>query len=223
MIYLSFLGWKTKGRRGRELSAALTNENQEKIVNERALSIIISALGDNPLRAIQHCESAKEAWDKLESRYAGRTIMNKLGSLNTLLSMNLGTDTEMGDHVSLMESQFARLASMGSMIDEEMRVAILLTSIGNRPEYAPMMASINTLQDSVTTWNYVTVLLIEESKWIKKNGQHRTVNEALGHGTRAASIQREPVRCYRCNELGHMAQDCNVQNKPRATQNTRRP
>lgn len=37
----------------------------------------------NILSRIQECESAKEAWDKLNSRSAERTIINKIGILNS--------------------------------------------------------------------------------------------------------------------------------------------
>lgn len=41
------------------------------------------ALGDDQLRAIQECESTKAAWDKLQARYAGKTIGIEIGVLNS--------------------------------------------------------------------------------------------------------------------------------------------
>lgn len=65
----------------------MKNDYDEKNDNESALGINISALGNNPLRAIQQCETANEAWKKLERWHAGKTVMNRLGCLSTLFIM----------------------------------------------------------------------------------------------------------------------------------------
>lgn len=46
----------------------------------------------------------------------------------------------MGDHVSVMEAQFSRLASMGSDVFKSMKVPLVISSLGNWPEYWPMIA-----------------------------------------------------------------------------------
>lgn len=55
-------------------------------IMDKVLSPPISALGDIPLRAVQSCSSFKNAWDKLQTRYAGKTLINKLGVFNGLLN-----------------------------------------------------------------------------------------------------------------------------------------
>lgn len=72
---------------GKVVIAALTNEDVEMETTDEALALIISALGHNPLRAAQNCTIAKEAWAKLQVRYAGNSLINKLGVLNSLLNL----------------------------------------------------------------------------------------------------------------------------------------
>lgn len=44
-----------------ELISSLRNESVESNVNERAIVLIIIAIGDKPLRSIQECKTAKAA------------------------------------------------------------------------------------------------------------------------------------------------------------------
>lgn len=67
----------------------------------------------------------------------------------------------MGDHVSMMEAQFSRLASMISFDSEPVMMALNISSLANWPEYSPMIASVSTLQKDLTKWNYVSMLLFE--------------------------------------------------------------
>lgn len=95
--------------------------------------------------------------------------------------MNPCPDTGIGARVELIESQILRLASMNSMIHDERIIAMLLTSLVNRPKYAVMMGSINNLKDLDTTWNYITMLPIADLKRLRKREQHRVANELLDH------------------------------------------
>lgn len=72
--------------RAKNLIEALTKNTVEGKVSKKALFKIIFALGDNPLRSIQEYETANEAWNKLQQRYAGKTVINKLRLLNNMLN-----------------------------------------------------------------------------------------------------------------------------------------
>lgn len=65
--------------RGKLLFAAMTSESVDSKINHICLAIIIMALGDNPLRYVQDFDTAKTAWNKFQSRYAGKITINKIG------------------------------------------------------------------------------------------------------------------------------------------------
>lgn len=46
--------------RKKKIGHALTNQDISRKLADEALSIIVSALGDNPLRPVQKCNTAKE-------------------------------------------------------------------------------------------------------------------------------------------------------------------
>lgn len=56
-------------------------------------------------------------------------MVNRLTALNDLLSTKLKVNEQMVDHIAHLESQFSRLATMGSKIEEQMRVTVLLSSL----------------------------------------------------------------------------------------------
>lgn len=73
----------------------------------------------------------------------------------------------MRHHVAHTESQFFRLAAMGSGFKESLKVAILLSSVSNHEELVPTSASINTLKEETATWEYVKSIFIEENKRLR--------------------------------------------------------
>lgn len=67
--------------RGKRIVMGLTNAGVEGELNDDALSSILCGFGDKLLYTIQNCNTAKNAWDKLQGRYAGKTLMDKPGVL----------------------------------------------------------------------------------------------------------------------------------------------
>lgn len=105
--------------RGKELIIAWAKKSVESNVNEQAIAFVIMRLGNNPLRSIQECETAMEVWEKLQVKYAGKTIINKISILNSLLNTKFQRCADTGNHISLFEYQFSWLASMGSTLKIE--------------------------------------------------------------------------------------------------------
>lgn len=93
--------------KGKKIRAVLTEEKITSDVTDETPSIILPALGDNPLRAVLHCTTAKEAWDKLQDRYVGKKLVNKLGVLPGLMSLKLRKNDQTGDHMARMEIIFS--------------------------------------------------------------------------------------------------------------------
>lgn len=75
----------------------------------------------------------------------------KLGSANTQLNMKLSTDTEMSNDVALIRSHCIILTVKHWLLEDETKLAVLLSSIPGWAGYGPLIASIHTRKDSVTT------------------------------------------------------------------------
>lgn len=100
------------------MARALTNVNVDETVDIRTREILITALDDNPLRAIKRCKSTKRACDKLQTRHSSKSTItiNKLSALSLKMRLNIGTG--MANHLSMMKAKFSRLASTDSDVSK---------------------------------------------------------------------------------------------------------
>ena len=191
----------------------------------KARAIIVNALGDKPLRAVQLCTLPKEMWAKLVERYAGKTVANQISVLTALMNLKAEKGTDMGDHVSSIESLVNRLASMGMEIAEPMQVAILLVSLSNLNEYNGTVSSIKTMDPKSSTWANVSMRIIEEQKQSKvgeENEKESYSKAILATKRNQSRATRKDVMCWECNRKGHMARDCwRAENRKRDGECTR--
>lgn len=105
----------------------------------------------------------------MHEKYAGKSAINIFSGFNNWINTRYDQRTEMDDHVLQLESQFARLAFMDYIVEESMHVVILLSPLIVCVGYAPIMASVNTVDEEVPTCNYVPRNFIEESKSLKSS------------------------------------------------------
>lgn len=100
-------------------------------VDERDMGNTVGALGNSPLRIVRDCKTTKAMWDKLNLRYASKTMTNKLGLVQTFFSLQMNKEDLMGDRISYLESQFMRLQMMGTDLEESLRVSMLMNSLSH--------------------------------------------------------------------------------------------
>lgn len=181
------------------------------------MTIIINSPGGNPARVIQVCEPAKKACNKLKSRYAGQMMINMISIFNMLLNMKLRAGGNMGYHISSVESQMLRWTSIGSEIDECMKIALMIQFLSNLKEYALIITSMITMADRLATWNRVKMHLLEESKKLT-NFQVNNNHDQDQPSTATLAVWRRPqanekngfeskMKFYNCNKTGHFARE----------------
>lgn len=76
------------------------------------LSIIVPVPEENPLRVVQETEKSKNVWDKLDERYNGETVIEKLTVLQNLLNRKHIKNRSMGYHIAMLESYYELLSAM---------------------------------------------------------------------------------------------------------------
>lgn len=166
--------------RGKNLVDPLTNKEEQMKSSERELAVIESTLGDNPFRAIQDCETAIVAWERHQSWDAGKSMINRLMVLNIFPNIRLRSNNEMVDHVTQLKSQLLRLAAMGSVIEERMKIAVLLSALNNQRERSPTIGSVHMIQHEMATWSYVINIFLERNRRLK-NRWIVSSQEIVGH------------------------------------------
>lgn len=136
----------------------------------------------------------------------------------------MSEDGVMEDHVSYMESELTRFQIMGTNFDAPVKVTPLMYSLPNLSEYETITTSIKALQEETATWDYVSTLLVEESRKIA----HRRINEpiraynsvgtvavssnAIGKKTNPfqSSVRRTRMRCFACGKRDDVAKRCRI-------------
>lgn len=101
----------------------LTIHNVSTEVNDDALSFMIYALGNNALRAIQNYSTVKDAWDTVQVAYAGKSLINKWKTLNSLVNIKLIREEKIRDHIANMETKLSSLVAMNDPINGSTGVA----------------------------------------------------------------------------------------------------
>jgi hypothetical protein len=108
---------------------------------------------------------------------------------------------EVEGHLFKLEDLFAKLAAAGKKLDEDFKVAIILSSL---PEsYDVLTTALESRSDDDLTIVLVNQKLIDESR---KRGTHE---EALVDGSKALKIMdKRNVECYYCHQKGHVKNRC---------------
>lgn len=177
----------------------------------KARAIIVNALGSKPLRVVQLCTMPKDMWGKLVERYAGKAVPNQTSVLTAPMNLKGGKGTDMGNHVSSIESLVNRLASIGMEIVEPMQVAILLVSSSNLAEYNSTVFSIKKIDHKSSTWANVSMRIIEEQKQSEFGEEKEKESYSiaiLSTKCNQKRATRKDIMCWQCNRKVHMARDC---------------
>lgn len=130
-------------------------------------------------------------------------MVNKLSTLNNLLHTDLEGIKEIDYHVVILESQFSSLVAMTTTVEESMKIATIVTSLSNFTNIAPIVTSVSTIQESMITWDYVTMLFIKNSSRLSHLhtvGRDTAFQESTG--TPFASVSRGTGRKLQKSSIG---------------------
>jgi len=136
--------------------------NVEK--REKASAIIISALGDTPLRVVMEAEDDPARMMKLlDARYASSRTVSRISVQTQLFRMNY-SGQNMSTYVDQFTSLFSQLERMGkdAAIPESHKAPMLLASIDPNCTLESTAAALRTKEVTELTWDYVATTLIDE-------------------------------------------------------------
>lgn len=106
---------------------ASTLHNKER--DEQALGVIITSLDDAYIHYIDDASSAKEAWDILEKMFGAKGKHSRIGLKMELYKIVLLEQEAISSLINRLKSIITQLAYIQVKIDEEDKVAILLSAL----------------------------------------------------------------------------------------------
>ena len=212
---------------GTEDPEALPAETQLAIAQARA--IIIQGLGDRPLRVcISEKRNPYKMWARIKDRHAVVNVATRVQVQSRLSRMSY-TSQDMPQYIDTFEEIFNRLAGMNCPIAEELQVAMLLASFGDKSKspYGQVVASLQTVNETLS-WESVSACLLQEyeEKELDSNGSR--MNSAARRGMHEKGLaftagrkhvprrkgfklakgpRAETRTCFECDQVGHLARN----------------
>ena len=148
---------------------------------EKASGIIISALGDAPLRVIIDIDDdPARMMQLLDARYASNRTVSRIAVQTQLFRMSY-TGQNMSTYIDQYTSLFSQLERMGkdAAIPETQKAPLLLASIDPNCPLESTAAALRTKDITELTWEYVTTTLIDEYNARKSYGLgSRTIGQS---------------------------------------------
>lgn len=111
---------------------------------------------------------------------------------------------------------------MGDDIGDSMQVAILLASLADLQEYAPITASIHLMKEKEASWSYVSMTFMKKQERLQNkvdNGssyiEEKGTLDAMINKDKTTNNdynKRTNIKCSNFNKKGHIAKYCKVKN-----------
>lgn len=195
-------------------------ENLEDGDDVKALAFIGLTVEKYIKPTVDECDTARDAWDKLEESYKAKATAQRIKLKKDLATLQLGwTDVapngQGGKQTSKREditAYVARASSIRNQLSaagmdvpgEEFTMAILA---GLPDEYTALVDTIVTSATPLEIEEVVPKLQMIEQR---VKDRHRAEFDKVG--SEAYSARVDEVTCWKCGAKGHMRRDC--QHKP---------
>lgn len=182
--------------------------------DEKALGCIKRNVELLHLDLISECQTAFEAWTKLESFFAGKEQFNKINLLQSLVDGNLrDTGNPLRDIQEFIQEKndlVQRLNSIGIKIEEDLQVAIMLARL---PPSFDTMRRILESQDGLTLIKLSSELHREGIRRKDMKCTKRVVEKAAFYSgsdppSKRPRLDKKKLYCKFCDVSGHDGDRC---------------
>lgn len=99
---------------------------------------------------------------KLKERYAAKSLVNQGSSLTLLLALKYVKCMIISSYTAHIEEHMSQLAAMMMIIEEPLKVALLLVRISDHKNYATVVTFLKTIGTQEVTRNHTVMQLLDE-------------------------------------------------------------
>lgn len=175
----------------------------EKENNLKAWSEINLLVDETVLSYILDTQTAKQAWDSLQSAFEDSGLCRKVELLKQLVQLTLSKCASVEDYINRITMTSSKVKRTGLKLDDEVIASLMLAGLPE--EYKPLVMAIENSSTKLTI-DSVKTLLLQETRLNPEpdNGEALCVNAKRSKTTHGVT----KFRCHKCGVPGHFAKEC---------------
>ncbi|GFY86925.1 hypothetical protein Acr_05g0005640 [Actinidia rufa] len=205
-----------------------TKDEEWRKMNRKTIGLIRQCIGHEVFHHVAQETSAYDLWIKLEEMYQSKTSRNKALLMRRLVNLKLQRETTVAEHTSEFQSLVNQLTSVDLQFDNEMQALLLLSSLPESWETLVVSLSNSAPNGKLTTSMVMDALfneearrremgstdqsesqaLVSEGSRERGRGQGRGLHRGTRKGRWRSQARGRTVRCFYCDQEGHIKRDC---------------
>jgi len=190
----------------KNLWGAVTGDTVDEQSDAKALAQIMLHVMDHHLSMVEGCGSSKEAWEKLEDVYQGKSGARKRQLRKELTLLTMGAAEPVSKYVARAKEIQNQLRAAGHEVgDQEVAWAVLA---GLPKHFETIVTVLETSSESDLKLDEMLpkLMAFEQRK-------ESTDIAPMTRGEAALAAKQRPRypetrTCYKCGERGHIAKNC---------------
>ena len=191
------------------LWTAVTGESIDPEKDLKAQALIGLYVKDHHLAELERCDSAKKAWEQLESIYQAKSNSRKRQRRKELSQLKMGAAEPLTKYVARAREIQNQLRAAGHEVtDQEVAWSVLA---GLLPHYETVVTVLETSTDRDISLDDILpkLMTVEQRQTAECEIPEETALTAK-RGKQFQHKQRfgEQRTCYMCGRIGHIAKDC---------------
>lgn len=199
-----------------ELSGCLDGTESDPKKVSKAKTQLIMAIDPVNYIHVQKVKTAKEAWDNLKSAFEDKGLARRIGLIRNMVTTKLDECSSTEDYVNRIVTNAHKLFEIGFEIDDEWIGTFLLAGLTEK--YDPMIMGLESSGAKLSSDLIKTKLLQD----VDDNGDGAFFNRVSKSKSYGEHKRSKSIRCFRCNEMGHIASQCTSGNEKKDDDDSRK-
>lgn len=162
-------------------------------------------LEDEPLNGVLYATSAKDIWDKLNSRYEGKGKQTIAFLIRELFRSTLSDESALEPQLNAMRQKAYILHSLGQTLEDSLIATAIVISLP--ASYSTLATILMASNDKLETDSVMAQILTEEKSRRDSNSVMALIAKTNGKA-KGKKDAKKGKKCDHCKKKGHVKAEC---------------